>query len=293
MSSNRDVVEQPLVLSGLDGTPLAARWYAPPQPGHAIVLVAGATAVPQRFYRPFSTHLASRGYEVLTFDYRGIAESRQGSLRGFHATMQDWGADLQAAFELCQQRASGRPVLLVAHSFGGQALGLLRGGQALAGGLTIGAQLGYYGHWPLPQRWAYGALWYAVLPAVVGVMGYLPGRLGTDQDLPGGVALEWARWCRSPRYLLDHVPEALDRFASVRAPMRVIAVTDDAYAPQPAVRAYAALLPRAQLEVWSPERAGVASLGHFGFFRTAGRRLWEEATAFLDDIRVHTSRRSA
>jgi predicted alpha/beta hydrolase len=76
--------------------------------------------------------------------------------------------------------------------------------------------------------------------------------------------------------------------------MAVVAVTDDAYAPEPAVRAYAALMPRARLELWSPERAGVASLGHFGFFRTAGRRLWDEATAHLDDaVRNHTTRRSA
>jgi predicted alpha/beta hydrolase len=293
MSNDRDQVEQPFSLAGLDGTPLSARWYVPDSPGRAVVLLAGATAVPQRFYRPFSRHLASSGYEVLTFDYRGIAESRQGSLRGLSATMQDWGRDVQAALEVAQQRADGRPVLFVGHSFGGQSLGLVRGGSGLAGGLTIGAQLGYYGHWPMPQRLAYAALWYAVLPSVVGVMGYLPGRLGIDQDLPGGVALEWARWCRSPRYLVDHVPEALDRFASVQGPMRVVSVTDDPYAPEPAVRAYAALMPRAQLEVWSPERAGVPKLGHFGFFRTAGRRLWDEATAFLDGVRDHTTRRSA
>jgi predicted alpha/beta hydrolase len=293
MSSLRDQVEQPLALSGLDGTPLGARWYAGPSPGRAVILLAGATAVPQRFYRPFSTHLARHGYEVLTFDYRGIADSRQGSLRDLAATMQDWGGDLQAALEVAQQRAGDRPLLFVGHSFGGQALGLIRGGQAFAGGITIGSQLGYYGHWPTPQRWAYGALWYAVIPAVVGVMGYLPGKLGIDQDLPGGVALEWARWCRSPRYLLDHVPEALDRFASVRAPLRVVAVTDDPYAPEAAVRAYASLMPRAQLEVWSPERAGVQTLGHFGFFRTAGQRLWSEATTFLDSICDHTTRRFA
>jgi predicted alpha/beta hydrolase len=292
----------PLVLPTANGARLGARWYTPSgrpgsagsSPSRAVVLVGGATAVPQRFYRAWATDLADRGYDVLTLDYRGIGESRAGSLRGLPATMQDWGLDLETGLDAAWTRADGRPVLLVGHSFGGQALGLVRGGDRLSGGLTIGSQLGYYGHWPRRVRPAFGALWYGV-PALVGAFGYWPGWLGMGEDLPGGVATEWARWCRSPNYLLDHVPEARARFAAVTAPFRVVAISDDyTYGPEPAVRAYAAQLPNAEVVRWTPADAGRDAIGHFGFFRPQCRALWDAAAAFLDQrVAAVTTRRSA
>ena len=283
----------PFVLETSDGTRLAAQWFRPGGPGRAVVLVAGATAVPAGFYRIWASDLADRGYEVLTFDYRGIAASRTGSLRGFPATMQDWGRiDLQAALDRAVAAAGDRPVLVVGHSFGGQALGLVRGADRLSGGFLVGAQLGYWGYWPSPVRYRYAALWYGVVPAVVAGFGYLPGWLGVGEDLPGGVARGWARWCRSPRYLVDHVPDAVERFGAVRAPLSVVAVSDDDYAPEPAVRALAALLPEARVERWSPADAGTDRIGHFGFFRPACRRLWDPAAAVLD-VAVDAARRTA
>jgi predicted alpha/beta hydrolase len=278
-------------LSAADGAPLGAWWYSPPGPARAVVVTSGATAVPQRFYQTWARDLADRGYDVLTFDFRGIAESRHGSLRGFRATMSDWGrGDLQGALDLAAQRAGDRPLLLVGHSFGGQALGLARTGGRLAGVVTVGAQLGYYGHWPARTRPYYAALWYAAVPAIATGLGYVPGRLGLGEDLPAGVAKEWSRWCRSPGYLLDHVPDAVDRFSEVDAPARVISISDDDYAPEPAVRAFAARLPRSDRVRWTPADAGVEKLGHFGFFRPTARKLWDEVARFLDQ-RVDEARR--
>lgn len=276
-----------------DGTALAAQWFHGEGPARAVVLVGGATGVPARFYRNWASDLADRGYDVLTFDYRGIAASRHGSLRGFAATMQDWGRhDLQAALDHALARAGERPLLFVGHSFGGQALGLVRGTERLAGALTVGAQLGYWRHWPARSRWRYAAMWHAAVPGVVAAWGYLPGWMGIGEDLPGGVAREWARWCRSPGYLVDHVPDAAGNFAALRAPVRVVAVSDDDYAPEPAVRALAALLPQARVERWTPADAGTEQIGHFGFFRPACRRLWDPAAAVLDQA-VDAARRSA
>ena len=55
------------------------------------LLIASAMGVKRRYYDAFAQYLAARGISVVTFDYRGIGESRPASLRGFDATMLDWG----------------------------------------------------------------------------------------------------------------------------------------------------------------------------------------------------------
>ncbi len=55
------------------------------------VIVAGATGVPQGFYRRFANFASDRGFETITFDYRGIGESKPDSLKGFRMNLLDWG----------------------------------------------------------------------------------------------------------------------------------------------------------------------------------------------------------
>jgi predicted alpha/beta hydrolase len=62
-----------LSLVAPDGQPLAATLYASDDP-KAVVVIAGATAVPQGFYRRFAESLAARGSTAVTFDYRGARE---------------------------------------------------------------------------------------------------------------------------------------------------------------------------------------------------------------------------
>ena len=52
-------------------SPLAARHFPVAEPTARLV-VAGATGVPQGFYANFAAYANSRGYDVVTFDYRGV-----------------------------------------------------------------------------------------------------------------------------------------------------------------------------------------------------------------------------
>jgi predicted alpha/beta hydrolase len=125
------------------------------------------------------------------------------------------------------------------------------------------------------------------LPAVASLFGYLPAsRLGLGEDLPSGVALEWASWCRHPRYLVGALGVEQD-YARVRAPFRAYAISDDAFAPLPAVEALAKLYPHAPWETRrvAPRELGVPSVGHFGFFRERFRdSLWREAGDWLESV---------
>lgn len=280
--------ETDLTLTADDGYALAARLYAPRGDARASVVIHGATATPRRYYDRFARWLAGEGYRVLSYDYRGVGGSRPRALRGFAATMRDWAErDAAAAVRYLRAEHPEAPVLMIGHSFGGQALGLSDALGEVDAAVMVGAQFGYEGHWDLLGRARLAVVWRAVLPASVALFGYLPGWTGIGEDLPGGVAREWARWCTSPGYLTDAVPEARGRFAALRAPMLFYSFTDDDFAPGRAVRHYLSALSRARVthRRLRPEDLGGRPIGHFGFFRPAfADSLWPEVARFFDDV---------
>ena len=63
----------------------------------AVVLIASATAVKQQYYYKFANFIASKGYCVICFDYRGIGASLHGDIKKLDARISDWGEyDLNA-----------------------------------------------------------------------------------------------------------------------------------------------------------------------------------------------------
>jgi predicted alpha/beta hydrolase len=173
----------------------------------------------------------------------------------------------------------------------GKVLGFFDVARQVDATVLVGAQLGYYGHWPLAQRLRLGFLWHIALPTLTSTLGYLPGRAGLGVDLPAGVADEWGRWCRSPNYLLDHEPEAAARFAALDRPTLFYSFSDDEFAPRGAVDALLRALTSAQIRHRRvrPAELGVDRIGHFGFFREhTGQPLWHEALDFVDSVLAGT-----
>ncbi len=253
-----------LALTAKDGYRLGATIYG--DPGAKAVLVLPATGVPQAYYAKFAAYLAAQGFRVLTFDYRGIGRSRSGNIRELRARMRDWALlDASAALDFLSSSAK---ILVVGHSFGGQALGLLPEAQRIAAALIVGSQSGYWRHWPaLGRAWMWPATHF-VLPLFSRLLGYFP----------------WASWCRNPTYLVGAlgVEAAYARFA---APLRAYSLDDDRFAPLAAVRALLELYPasRSELRRVAPRELGVRRIGHFGFFREPFRdTLWREAGDWLN-----------
>jgi predicted alpha/beta hydrolase len=253
----------------------------------AVVVIASATAVRRRYYDPFAGWLADRGFRVVTFDYRGIGDSRPRRLRGFQARMREWGEqDLSGVIEWAAARWPRSPLLLVGHSVGGQLVGLTDNVGRLRAVLTVGAQSGYWRHWvqgTASLRMAFN--WYVLIPGVAHLFGYVPGFLGIGEDLPRGVALEWSAWGRKPRYLLDGYPEREVLFARYGGAFRAYSFSDDPYAPRAAVDALLAFYRNARTEHvhQTPGDLGVRTMGHFGFFRDRFRdSLWLHAARWLE-----------
>jgi predicted alpha/beta hydrolase len=269
-----------------DGRHLSGSLYEAPTPRAAVVL-AGATAVPARAYSALAEGLAVSGLTVLTFDYRGVGASASGRLRKEAATMAEWGRlDLEGALAWLTARHPELPLLLLGHSVGGQLLGFAPTALALRGALLVGAQSGYWRHWKGAGRLRMWLSWHALLPAVTATLGYAPMRaLAMGENLPAGVARQWARWGRHPEHLLSECsPAERERYARLGFPIRSYHFTDDAFAPLAAVEELVRFYRGASQEVItrSPEDVNATAIGHVGWLKPRFRdTLWREMADWL------------
>lgn len=255
-----------------DSYPLGGELFLPEGAPRACALVAGAMAVRAKFYAPFARFLSQQGVAALTFDYRGIGASRpKGSLKGFEAHFHDWGEkDIAGAFDLLQQRFPGLPMHFVGHSAGSQLFGLVDA--PVRSALFVASGTAFWRAYRGRSRAFMLSLWYVLIPAFTRLYGFLPMRLvGQGDDVPTGVAREWAKWGKHPRYVASHS----ESFGRYQGPLRMLTFADDGYAPKEAGESLLSLYPRAKKELQL--RPGPA--GHFGFFRKPD--LWPEQIAWL------------
>lgn len=276
---------EPVTLTTYDGTQIQALRYDADAPRGRIV-VAGATGVPQLFYRAFAEHAASRGFSTLTLDYRGIGLSRPASLRGFRMNYLDWAhQDLAAAVDaMADERL---PLYMVGHSFGGHAFGLLPNVERVARFYTFATGAGWHGWMPSGEQWRVRLLWHVVAPLMTAWSGFLSwSRLGMGEDLPYGVYRDWKRWCSFPRYFFDDPAMAervKRRFDRVRTPIVAANAIDDRWAPPASRDAFMAGYRNASLQSVDlvPRSLGMESIGHMGYFRRNAQPLWDDVLAWF------------
>jgi predicted alpha/beta hydrolase len=279
-------------LSATDGYPLAATCFEPPgirRPSSpTVVVVMSASGVRRRHYRRFAAYLAERGIVAVSFDYRGIGDSTKGPVTTRHMAMLDWGTK-DAAGVIAWARRTYAParLVVVGHSAGGQLVGVTPNRDLVDGVLAVGAQSGYWRLWPARDRYLMALLWYIAIPGVTAVLPYFPSRwFAAGENLPRGIARQWARWCRSPNYILSESDHTAEQFAAYRGRIRAYLFPDDRIAPPDAVRALLSFYARAPREIIRCRPVDVAGdrIGHFGFFREQFRAtLWDDAVAWIND----------
>jgi predicted alpha/beta hydrolase len=293
-----DVFTDDITVPAVDGYKLGATLFLPRGTKSHAVLINSATAVPRKIYRGFAGYLARRGCAVLTYDYRGIGDSRQKavegynqprSLVGFKASMSDWAAlDVTSAVDWMRERYHQLPLGYVGHSFGGQALGLLANNKEVSRALLVAAQAGYWKLMASPERYrVYARLNFVGLP-LARLFGYMPGWTGLGEDLPKGVFEQWVHWVMSERYLFtDPKLPGLSNFVKYRGALRSLCISDDPWATRPAVEmlcsGFSSITP--DILTVTPADVGAAKIGHFGFFRPEHRdTLWRGAAEWLQAV---------
>jgi predicted alpha/beta hydrolase len=291
-----DVFIDDITFPAMDGYLLGASLFLPRGAKRHAVLINSATAVPRKIYRGFAGYLARRGCAVLTYDYRGMGDSRQRalvgynqpkSLVGFNASLSDWAAlDVSAAVAWMRERYSSLPLNYVGHSFGGQALGLIPNNSEVSRALLIAAQAGYWKLLASPERYRVYALLNFVGTPLTRLLGYAPGWSGLGEDLPKDVFLQWVSWVMRERYFFDD-PRlgGLKNFPRYQGAMRALCLSDDPWATQPAVELLCSEFTSTKPEIIAitPADADVTRIGHFGFFLANHRdTLWRGAAEWIE-----------
>lgn len=278
---------QTTTLQAGDGYPLTALRYAAQGQLRGHLIVAGATGVPQLFYRHFAMFAAEQGYHVLTIDYRGIGLSRPASLRGLRMQYLDWAHhDLSAAVET--MASDEVPLFMVGHSFGGHAFGLLHNHHRVARFYTFATGAGWHGWMPRGEQLKVLLMWRLIGPLLTLMQGYLGwSKLGFGEDLPLGVYRDWKHWCRFPRYFFDDPSMAhlQSRFDAVTTPIIAANATDDLWAPPASRDAFMAGYRNAgwtPLDI-DPQRSGLGSVGHMGYFRRQATPLWHDVLRWFGE----------
>ena len=254
----------------------------------ATVLLHPATAVTQAYYEAFAAWLAGRGFNVVTYDYRGTGRSRPRSLRGYRVSMSDWiDEDVGAVTRWAEARFPGLPLLAVGHSVGGHAIGLSPDTARLRAAVLIashaGATRGVRG---FAERLRVRFVLRVLAPLLCALFGYMPGRrIGLGEDLPRDVMLQWAGWTALPRYFFDDpAVDAERRMARVDIPLLVLGFDDDPWATPQAVDMLVSHFVNAPVNrsTVRPPEAGVTAIGHMGFFRRRCEAvLWKEVADWL------------
>ncbi|EKE72999.1 alpha/beta fold hydrolase [Gallaecimonas xiamenensis] len=257
------------------------------------VIVAGATGVPQGFYRRFAQFASEQGFESLTFDYRGIGESKPPSLKDFEMDLLDWGKrDLAAAVDLMAK--GDAPLFVIGHSYGGHAFGLLPNHHKVAGLYVFGTGAGWHGYMPRLEQLKVLTMWHLVLPVLTWWKGYCAWKvLGMGEDLPKNAFLQWRHWCRYPHYFFDDPAMAgIDQlYRSVQSPIVAANALDDLWAMPESRDAFIqhysqAPITRVNL---SPNALG-GRIGHMGYFRKNAAPLWQ---ASLDWFKAQAAKGEA
>jgi predicted alpha/beta hydrolase len=252
------------------------------------LIIAGAVGNVRQNYAQYAGYMAEQGWDVVTFDYRGIGGSKGPRDQMASLRMFDWGAkDLAAIIDWGQGRLQPRRLVLVGHSIGGQVAAFAPNHHALGGMVAIAAQRGYWPYWDGWRKCGVYLFWRLGVPLSLWVRGCLALQAVGLENLPRRVARDWARWGLARDYHDEDGTSLEPHFARFTAPILALSFSDDrSLAPPRAVDAlFRGHYVHAPLTRWhiQPEDYRVRELGHSGFFNreVCPRSLWQATSAWI------------
>lgn len=278
--------------TAVDGVVLKGQVIAAKEPKAAVLLNPG-TATKTSFYVPFAEFLAEQGYSVLLWNYRGFCESRTQSLNGSDICFADIGLkDLPAAIKKTKELFPALPIYCVGHSAGGQQLGYAENCNELKGLVGVAVSTGYFRSMPLGYRLQAHLFFKAIAPISSALFGYVKAeKLNIMEDLPPKLAKEWGRWCAKKDFFFDpefakKKPE-LKTYRTFNFPVHVFTADDDEISTDFNTKSlWKHIKSKQPIEFtrYSAKDTPNKSVGHFGYFRKANQKIWQDVVAKLNQF---------
>ncbi|MCA4898263.1 MAG: alpha/beta fold hydrolase [Bacteroidota bacterium] len=282
------MITKKITITARDGYPLAATWRQPSTDMKGVIQFHGGTGIPQQVYGNLAAFLSEQGYATITFDYRGIGESKPETLRGFQASLHDWSVDMTSVFDWVISTYPNAKKTIIGHSMGGQLIGLMENHAHVHQLFLIASSTGYWSDMSSPYKWLMPPLWFVFIPVTTAIYGFAHAKkIAQGENLPKGVALQWRKWCIDSRYFErdfreSNIPVYFDQ---IRVPLTSIQITDDPIANHITANKILAYYTNAQVQVRkvTPSDLNVEKIGHTGYFsRRFKDSLWQNLLSDID-----------
>ena len=262
-----------------DGAEIIGRLFRPSHAPFAVVILNGATGVPQKFYGHFARWLADeRGLACLTYDYRDMGLSASGPVRKSLATMGDWGVtDAEAARAAAKRLIPDVPIWCIGHSLGTMLIPAQENASEIARIIGIASGMVTWHDHPWPYRFLPSLFWYGPGPIATALAGYLPGRLlGFGPDMPASAYWQWRKWCTHPDCFAHELGRELPDFdlEPLTRQIRFFSFSDDALCPPICTERLSELYGGVAHQTLDPGDHGLTKIGHLDYFAPRNRALW-------------------
>jgi predicted alpha/beta hydrolase len=278
-----------------DGYVLQGRFF-PKQPAlkqqdstHLPILIGSATGIKQGFYQAFAKWLTEQGYDVMTFDFRGIGDSLYEPVCKSKAFIHQWGQlDLVSAIDFLTDKTNSAQIHLIGHSAGGQLLGLAPNHAKVKNVVAIAGSSGNTKGLSGKTKFLGPIMFNVIFPVSSFFKGYAATNfIGMGENLPKGVGAEWREYCTKGGYATNAIGKTVfeDFHSEIHSPITAIHATDDEIATLHNVKDLLRTFPNSpsQIVTLAPKTYGLRSIGHMEMFKSSHQQLW---TVIADQLKV-------
>lgn len=273
-----------------DGYPLAAHLYTPDTPAKAAIMVGPATGIKKEFYHSLAVFLQTNGYGVITFDNRGINESRRLPISKEPANLIDWGKlDMTAALEELKTRFPNTTYHLIGHSAGGQLVGLMENALEISSIFNVACSSGNLSNMSMGYWFQAKFFMNVFIPINNLIFGHTKSHwVGMGQPLPKKVATQWSNWCNGSGYVATDFGRAISvgehLYDDIEAPSIWLWATDDQIANLANVKDMVRVFTNSPVEIekLDPKELGYGEIGHMKFFSSRKKALWGRVIEWLE-----------
>lgn len=272
---------QQLFLKTSDHNLISVTVFEPQNPNGKLLLINSATGVKQQVYFSFAKYFAENGFTAITYDYRGIGESKPKKMNGFHATMRIWGTDdFKTVTDFIKKNYQNHQKFCLGHSVGALIIGMNENAHIFDKFIFVATQDAYIGN--LKANIAASAVlgFGIAVPLTTKFFGYFPAhRFGLGESLPKGVAYDWRTLILNKKSTSRLYEKIATHFSKdLKQETFIIHAEDDPWVTMKGMEnlmnnVYPHLKKTyREIKVSDSEKG---EIGHINFFRSFNKSLWK------------------